>query len=166
MKLWIKSGFLYYVAGILLILDYILLWFIDNPTRIVGLWYGGWIIFAIGLVLIFLPMFIFRSKGKVKKGNNWTDTSSLVDTGIYSVIRHPLYLGWLLMYIVIILWNQHWLIVLIGIAGIVSLYLISRQEDQRLIQKFGDDYKYYIQNVPGMNFFAGIIRLLVQDWKK
>ena len=68
-------------------------------------------------------------------------------------------------YLAIILWSQHWLIVLIGIAGMVSLYLISRQEDQRLIEKFGDDYKRYIQNVPGMNLLVGIIRL-VQHWKR
>lgn len=165
MKLWMKSGFLYYVASILLILAYLLLWFLDNPAGIEELRYGGWIIFVVGLVLIFLPMFVFRSKGKVKKGNDWTETSVLVDTGIYSVVRHPLYLGWLLMYIAIILWSQHWLIVLIGITGMVSLYLISRQEDQRLIEKFGDDYKRYIQNVPRMNLLVGIIRL-VKHWRR
>jgi protein-S-isoprenylcysteine O-methyltransferase Ste14 len=69
------------------------------------------------------------------------------------------------MYLAIILWSQHWLIVLIGTAGAVSLYLISIQEDQRLIEKFGDDYKRYIQNVPRMNLLVGIIRL-VQHWKR
>ena len=134
---WMKDGFLYYVAGVLLVLAYLLLWFLDNPTGIEELRYAGW-----------------------KKEKDWTETSVLVDTGIYSVIRHPLYLGWLLLYLAIIFWSQHWLTIIIGIIGMISIYLISRQEDQRLVEKFGDDYKDYMQKVPRMNFFSGIIQLV------
>ena len=156
----IKFGFMYYIAGVLLIFTYLLLWFLENPAGIEELRYVGLIILAAGLVLIFLPVFVFRSKGKVKKENNWTETSVLVDTGIYSVVRHPLYLGWLLMYLGIILCSQHWLTIIIGIIGMVCVYLISRQEDQRLVEKFGDAYKHYMQSVPRINILIGLIRLL------
>ncbi|MEA3313933.1 MAG: isoprenylcysteine carboxylmethyltransferase family protein [Caldisericota bacterium] len=162
MKIGNKDRFLYYVAGILLVLAYLLLWFLVNPVGIEELRYVGWIILAVGLVLIFLPMFVFRTKGKVKKGNDWTETSALVDTGIYSVVRHPLYLGLLLMYLAIILWSQHGLTIIVGIIGMMCVYLISRQEDQRLIGKFGDDYKSYMHSVPRMNLLAGIVRLVRQ----
>ena len=151
---------MYYVAGALLIIAYLFLWFLDNPAGIEKLRYAGWIILAVGLVLIFLPKFAFRSKGNVEKEKDWTETSVLVDTGIYSVIRHPLYLGWLLMYLAIIFWSQHWLTIIIGIIGMICVYLISRQEDQRLVEKFGDDYKDYMQKVPRMNFLSGIIQLV------
>ena len=163
---WVKGGFLYYVAGVLLVLTYLLLWFLDNPAGIEELWYAGWMILSVGLVLIFLPMFVFRSKGKVKKEKDWTKTSVLVDTGIYSVVRHPLYLGWLLMYLAIIFWSQHWLTTIIGIIGMACVYSISRQEDQRLVEKFGDDYKDYMQKVPRMNFFSGIIQLVRRRKRK
>ena len=153
-----KGGFLYYVAGALLVLVYSLLWFLNTPTGVQLLRYVGVAILAVGLVLIFLPMFVFRSKGKVKKENDWTETSVLVDTGIYSVVRHPLYLGWLLMYVAIIFWSQHWLTIIVGVLGMTCVYLISRQEDQRLVEKFGDDYKRYMRSVPRMNFLVGIIR--------
>lgn len=166
MKQWMKGGFPYYVASVLLVFAYLLLWFIDNPAGIKELRYAGWIIFAVGLVLIFLPMFVFRSKGKVKKGKDWTKTSVLVDTGIYSVIRHPLYLGWLLLYLAIIFWSQNWLTIIIGVTGMICVYLISIQEDQRLVEKFGDDYKDYMQKVPRMNFFSGIIHLVRRRKRK
>jgi len=137
-----------------------LLWFLDNPAGIEELLYAGWMILAVSLVLIFLPIFVFRSKGKVKKDKDWTKTSVLVDTGIYSVVRHPLYLGWLLMYLVIIFWSQHWLTMIIGIIGIACVYSISRQEDQRLVEKFGDVYKRYMQSVPRINILVGLMRLL------
>jgi protein-S-isoprenylcysteine O-methyltransferase Ste14 len=64
------------------------------------------------------------------------------------------------MYVALILLSQHWLTAIIGIPGIACVYLISRQEDLRLIEKFGDDYKHYMQKVPRMNLLAGIIRLV------
>jgi protein-S-isoprenylcysteine O-methyltransferase Ste14 len=161
-----KGGSMYYVAGALLIIAYLFLWFLDNPAGIEELRYVGWIILAVGLVLIFLPKFAFRSKGNVEKEKDWTETSVLVDTGIYSVIRHPLYLGWLLMYFAIIFWSQHWLTIIIGVMGMICVYLISRQEDQRLVEKFGDDYKDYMRKVPRMNFLSGIIQLVRRRKRK
>ena len=160
MKQWIKGGFLYYVAGALLVLAYSLLWFLDTPAGIQLLRYIGGAILVVGIVLIFLPRITFRSKGKPEKGKDWTETTIIVDTGIYAVVRHPLYLGWLLAYVALIFLSQHWLTVIIGIPGMACVYLISRQEDQHLIEKFGDDYKYYMQKVPRMNLLVGIIRLV------
>lgn len=39
-------------------------------------------------------------------------------------------------------------------------YFTALKADQELIEKFGDDYRRYMQKVPRMNFFAGVIRLL------
>lgn len=160
MKQWIKGGFLYYIAGALLVLAYSLLWFLDTPVGIQLLQYIGGVILVVGLIQIILPRFVFRSKGKPEKGKDWTENTIVVDTGIYAVVRHPLYLGWLLMYVALILLSQHWLTTIIGIPGMACVYLISRQEDQRLIEKFGDDYKDYMQEVPRMNLLVGIIQLI------
>ncbi len=155
-----EGGILFYVAGVLLILSYLLVWFISNPAAVEILCYIGWVIWAVGVVLIFLPMFVFRSRGGVEKKESFVHTKFLVETGIYALVRHPLYLGWLLMYLAVIFWSQHWLTAIIGVTGMLCVYLISRQEDQRLIEKFGGDYKRYMQSVPRMNFLAGIIRLI------
>ena len=165
-KKWTKTSFIYYIAGALLVIAYLLLWFLDNPASIEELWYVGWMILAVGLILIFLPQFVLHSKGKVEKGKDWTETSVLVDTGIYSIVRHPLYLGWLLMYLAIIFWSQHWLTIIIGVIGMICTYLILKQEDQRLIEKFGDNYKDYMQKVPRMNFFSGVIQLVRRKKRK
>jgi len=156
-----KNGdFLFYVAGGLLVLAFLLVWFVSSPSALEMLHYIGWIIWAVGIVLILLPMFVFHSKGRVEKGESFVHTKVLVETGIYAVVRHPLYLGWLLMYVVIIFWSQHWLTVIVGALGMTCVYLISRQEDQRLVEKFGDDYKRYMRSVPRMNFLAGVIKLV------
>jgi protein-S-isoprenylcysteine O-methyltransferase Ste14 len=44
-----------------------------------------------GLVLGCLPIIEFRRRGGVGKGESYIHTTKLVDTGIYSVVRHPQY---------------------------------------------------------------------------
>jgi len=56
--------------------------------------------------------------------------------------------------------GQNWIVAISTIVGIVCCYLIILSADQRNIEKFGDDYKLYIQKVPRANFLLGIIRLL------
>jgi protein-S-isoprenylcysteine O-methyltransferase Ste14 len=79
---------------------------------------------------------------------------------VYAVVRHPLYLGWLLMYVAVILFSQHGLTVVLGTLGIVCMSLICRQEDQRLIERFGEAYERYMTSVPALNVLAGTLRLL------
>ena len=101
-----------------------------------------------------------RSKGQVPRGEAFVDTEELVDTGIYALVRHPLYLGWILMYLVILLFNPNWILAIIGILGIACVYLFTRQEDQLLVAKFGEPYRRYMQTVPRLNLLAGIFRRL------
>jgi protein-S-isoprenylcysteine O-methyltransferase Ste14 len=151
--------FLYYAAAILLFLTWLSL-FLENDSAIGWLQAVGWLLVGAGIVLIFLPMFVLHRKGQPEEGKDWTHTSTLVDTGIYAVVRHPLYLGWSLMYPALVLASQHWLTVVIALPGLVCVALISKQEDQLLVAKFGDAYERYMQDVPALNLPAGIIRHL------
>jgi protein-S-isoprenylcysteine O-methyltransferase Ste14 len=47
-----------------------------------------------------------------------------------------------------------------GFVAIVCCYLIILSSDERNIEKFGDDYKRYMQRVPRMNPLLGVFRLL------
>jgi protein-S-isoprenylcysteine O-methyltransferase Ste14 len=155
-----KSTFYFATASVLLVSTWLLYFLLLHNPIVQWLVYVGWVILAVGLVFIFLPMVVLRSKGRPEKDKDFTYTTTIVDSGIYAIVRHPLYLGWLLMYVAVILFSQHWLIVIMGILGVVCMYLISRQEDQRLIEKFGDTYARYMKSVPAMNVLPGIIRSL------
>jgi len=121
----------------------------------VGLYvFSGWIF---GM----LPVIEFRKKGRVKKGKSYIQTTKLVDTGIYSIVRHPQYVTFILWAIAGMLLFQHWIVILLGIPIIPLTYIDLLRADKRLIRKFGDDYKQYMQKVPRANFLLGIIRLLL-----
>jgi protein-S-isoprenylcysteine O-methyltransferase Ste14 len=66
----------------------------------------------------------------------------------------------ILINIRVILISQHWLIIIIGVIAIVLNYFDSIRADGNFIEKFGKEYSDYIKIVPGLNFIAGIIRLI------
>jgi len=111
-----------------------------------------------GLVFGLLPVIEFRKKGRVRKGKSYIHTTKLVDTGIYSIVRHPQYVTFMLWAIAGMLLFQHWVIVLLGIPIFPLTYIDLVRADRDAIEKFGDEYKAYMKKVPRANFLLGIIR--------
>ena len=88
-------------------------------------------------------------------------TTRLVDTGIYAVVRHPQYTGGIYaLFLTTLLFYPHWLFGVLGAAGVAVIYMGCREEDQRLVEKFGQDYEAYMKRVPRMNFVLGLVRLV------
>jgi len=121
----------------------------------------GWVVWAVGMVLVIAPIVIFPRRGGVPKGKSFVHTTQLVDTGIYAVVRHPQYLGGILaIFVATLLLYPHWLFVVLGIPGAVILYRSTIEEEKQLIGRFGNDYYSYMRRVPRMNLILGIIRVL------
>jgi protein-S-isoprenylcysteine O-methyltransferase Ste14 len=121
----------------------------------------GWVVWTFGFALVLAPIIMFPRRGGVSKGGKFVDTTKLVDTGIYSIIRHPQYTGGVYsIFLTTLLWYPHWLFAVLGVIGTVVVYLGIKEEDKHLVKKFGDDYVRYMQKVPGMNIFLGIIRAI------
>jgi len=123
----------------------------------------GGIVWAFGMVLVMAPIVMFPRRGGVTKGKSYGNTTRLVDTGIYAVVRHPQYTGGIYsIFLTTFLWYPHWLFGVLGAIGIIVTYMGCREEDQRLIKKFGKDYVAYMERVPRTNFFLGLGRLIRQ----
>ena len=121
----------------------------------------GWITWALGMVLVMAPIIMFPRRGRVPKKKSFVDTTVLVDSGIYGIVRHPQYLGGIIsIFITCILWYPHWLFAVLGVIGLLLTYLSAREEDKRLVNKFGTTYVAYMSRVPRMNIFLGLMRVL------
>ena len=119
----------------------------------------GWIVWAVGMVLVMAPIIMFPRRGGVAKGKTFVHTTKLVDSGIYSIVRHPQYLGGILaLFVTTLLFYPHWLFVVLGVPGILILYFSTIWEEKKLIRQFGDDYVSYMERVPRINIVLGIIR--------
>lgn len=143
---------------ILFIVQIALCFFFYNWAGLNLVLYTGWILLFTGIIIFWKSQADFRVAGK-KLEKNWLDTSNVVDSGIYSVVRHPMYLAFILIAVALFLISQYWLTVVLGIIRIILFYDVIRQEEKGDLDKFGDDYKEYMQNVPRLNIIAGIIRL-------
>jgi len=142
-----KDNILMSILGITFFLNIIVINLF--PPTIGELVVVGYTILGIGALFFILSVFTLRRKG----------TSNLVYSGVYGIVRHPMYLGGMVMFFSHIFLGQNWMVAISTILGIVCCYLIIRSADQRNIEKFGDAYKRYMQKVPGINFLAGVIRL-------
>jgi protein-S-isoprenylcysteine O-methyltransferase Ste14 len=111
-----------------------------------------------GLVFGWLPVIEFRKKGEVRKGRSYIHTTKLVDTGIYSIVRHPQYVTFIMWALAGMLLFQHWVVVLLGLPVVPLTYIDLIKADRNAVEKFGDDYKAYMRRVPRANFLLGIIR--------
>ncbi|WP_455277334.1 methyltransferase family protein [[Eubacterium] cellulosolvens] len=118
---------------------------------------GLWII---SIIFGWFPIYALRTKGKVPKGKSYVRTTKLVDTGIYSIVRHPQFLAGMLWSLAFILISQHWLVLVLGIPVIIIFYLGGFDGDKSGVKKFGKKYEDYMKRVPRFNFILGIIRKL------
>jgi len=155
-----KRDPLLWAYSVLMFLPIIMVFVFYNYYTLDFLVYAGWILLVFSVVIIFLAGGEFRKKGGAPKGKSIVNTTVLVDSGIYAVIRHPQYLGFILFVFALVLMSQHWLSVFSGVLGSALFYKDVLREEQMSVEKFGDDYQLYMQEVPKMNFLLGILRLL------
>ncbi len=156
-KMWLLAS----VMGVSIVSQIVLCFFLYNQTGLEVLRYIGWIILAFSFIFGFMGPATLRRKGGVAKGKSYVQTAVLVDSGIYAIVRHPQSgLAGILLALALILIAQHWVIMVIGVVAVVSVYIGTRQEDQYCVEKFGDAYKRYMQSVPAVDLFTGVIRWL------
>ena len=125
-----------------------------------ALFYAGWVVLVLGFLFVLSSLIYFRKRGKPIEGRGIMSTTVLVESGTYGIVRHPQFLGVVLMVCASILVSQHWLFALLGVPLIASLPKWIQDAEEHLTAKFGDDYKRYMKRVPRMNLLLGIIRLL------
>jgi protein-S-isoprenylcysteine O-methyltransferase Ste14 len=110
----------------------------------------GWALLLIGASLVVLSVLSLRRYG----------TSSLNKNGIYGIVRHPMYVGGLVMFLSHPCFGQDWVVAVSAFVGVCCCYLLMTSEDRRLVDGFGEEYRQYMQEVPGLNFLAGAIRVI------
>jgi len=150
---WVSQSVSMIAAIVLCVLFY-------NQAGLDALTYVGWVVLAAGFLLGYLGVASLKEKGGAPEGKSWIQTTTLVYSGVYALVRHPQYLSWVIMSLALILLSQHWATATAGVLAIATMYMQARQDDDTLIEKFGDDYRRYMESVPRMNIVLGAIRLL------
>jgi len=72
----------------------------------------------------------------------------VITTGVFSIVRHPIYLSSILLYLGFILLSLSLLSVLVWVIIVIFYYMISRYEEKLPTQRFGLAYEEYKKKVP------------------
>lgn len=156
-KDWISGT----ISGLLFLAEIIMCIFFFNWLGILWLNITGWILIGIAFfVLGWLPRVALSKYGQVQENESWLHTTIVVDRGIYSVVRHPIYLSWYFYFLGFICISQHWLTLALALPAFVLMYADTLKEERSSIKKFGNAYKDYMKRVPRLNIFLGIARIL------
>ena len=85
-------------------------------------------------------------------GHNWSvsldlrERHTLVTTGIYATVRHPMYTGFWLMAVAQALLLPNWIAGPAGLIGFGILFFGRvRREEEMMIAAFGDEYRAYMR---------------------
>jgi protein-S-isoprenylcysteine O-methyltransferase Ste14 len=87
----------------------------------------------------------------------------VVQQGLYALIRHPQYFGYMLLTCGFALLSQHWVAVLFAILSVVFFYVQAAQEERHCLARYGEPYNRYLQSVPRFNLIQGVWRVLREE---
>jgi len=148
---------LYSVYGVAMVAQLCLL-FLLPAGRIGWLIHVGWALFALSAILGWFPILAFRRHGRVAKGRSYIHTTELVTSGLYAIVRHPQFLASDFLAAAVMCITQHWGVYLAGVVGIGANHLTMIKADRDLVEKFGEPYGEYMQQVPRWNPLIGLWR--------
>jgi protein-S-isoprenylcysteine O-methyltransferase Ste14 len=101
------------------------------------------------LSVVGVPMLLFWTFHSL--GKNLTDTvvtrreHTLVTHGPYRWVRHPFYDVVLLGVVSMSLLTANWLLALFGLTAFAMIVIRTRIEEEKLIERFGDEYRVYME---------------------
>jgi protein-S-isoprenylcysteine O-methyltransferase Ste14 len=147
---------IYVACGVGIYFSLIVLGWIWKTIDIQPLLYIGYTLIVLGIAFFISSIRSLKHKGKPKSG--WEHTTEIVDSNIFRVVRHPLYLGGAIAMVGIVLVVQSIPSTILGLVAIFCFWMASKKEDEFNIKKFGDGYKEYMKKVPMWNILKGLNR--------
>lgn len=113
--------------------------------------------------LIGLPFWHLSRYGEPASGHPYYATTCLVDRGVYRLVRHPQYVGYILLVGGFALLHPH--PVILGLAaGSALLFVVQAIREERFCRaKWPASYEAYVRRVPRFNVLSGAIRFMREN---
>jgi protein-S-isoprenylcysteine O-methyltransferase Ste14 len=109
---------------------------------------------------VVLPFLLLRRHGRPLPGKTYMETDGVVDQGLYSITRHPQYLGYMFLACGFGLLSQHWAALLLAAVGVTAWHRQAVLEERTCLSRLGEPYQQYLRRVPRYNIVLGVVRLL------
>ena len=112
------------------------------PTVCLIPWPPPAVFVTVGILLLMIgvPMWLIAMRAVMRAYNS----DRLVTSGVFSLVRHPVYSAWIVFNIpAIALLCRSWPLLLAPLVAYVVFKLSIRTEDEYLEQRFGQEYRDY-----------------------
>jgi protein-S-isoprenylcysteine O-methyltransferase Ste14 len=140
----------YFIHLFSIIAYFVLLFILDIPPALKFLSYFGFLFFGLGILFIMLSVISQRRR----------ETGKIFEQSVYGIVRHPMYLGGIMLFVAMALFLPHWIMFAISLINVVIIYAFCITEERMNIATFGDAYQQYMTRVPRINLVIGLIKLL------
>lgn len=105
-----------------------------------------WLGVGIGIVSTGLIYWLFSSIGSgISPTSATRQQHTLVTSGLYHWVRHPLYTVGSSMFISFGMMADNWFIAALGVFAFIAMAIRTPKEEANLIEKFGDEYREYMK---------------------
>lgn len=139
------------IGQLILLIIFLTIWIADSfvfkYSTFLTQYISNYIRVPIALIVLVISGLLAWTGLKIIFGET-REEPQVITTGVFSIVRHPIDLSLILLYLGFILLSLSLLSVLVWILIIVFYYMISRYEEKLLIQRFGSAYEEYKKKVP------------------
>lgn len=127
---------------------FLTVWFLDSYIFNYSTFLAGYVPWLVRLALALGVLVIGLAILELAHGHlHSMKSGKLMTTGIYGHIRHPLYLGTLLLYLPFILWSFSLLCIIPWLIAVVAYNKMANYEEQLLTKRLGKEYAEYKKRV-------------------
>jgi len=120
---------------------------------------AGVVLLALAVVFIFPPFFLLARHGKPGEGEPFFATTRVADRGLYRIVRHPQYLGYIFLVLGFGALDPHPAILALAGGASVFFYVQAVLEERYCLEALGEEYAGYMRRVPRFNFVLGLLRI-------
>ena len=129
-----------YMQLLMVIMGILLLYSVFLPLAIGTVWfYAGLAVYLTGWTFMVLATLVFIATPADKPNT----------TGIYSISRHPIYLGWFSIFISMGIASASWVYILLALISLVPIRnALMIPEERACCERFGNAYTEYMNKTP------------------
>lgn len=100
-----------------------------------------------GIILLAIALYMAWKGMRIVFGEK-RDPPQIITKSVFSVVRHPIYLGSILSILGLVITTLSILSFIIWLIIVIFYFYVSRHEEKLLTAKFGKEYEEYMRKVP------------------
>ncbi len=132
-KIMLSAGAYAAVAGLAT-------WLWPDVCSITSLPYTAFSVAGVVLLVIGIPILFVA----VRAATHAYNSDTLATTGIFGLVRNPIYSSWILFVIPgLVLLSRSWPLLLTPVVAYIAFRATIRRESDHLEMRFGDEYRMY-----------------------